>query len=68
MRVKRLLALEDKMLYILELKNGVLVPKLSGGVKLIKRDDNVELTDDAALSALRSVKEIEERAISRTQA
>ncbi|WP_042373655.1 hypothetical protein [Bacteroides neonati] len=59
--------LEDKMLYILELKNGVLVPKLSGGVKLIKRDDNVELTDDAALSALRSVKEIEERAISRTK-
>ncbi len=59
--------LEDKMLYILELKNGVLVPKLSGGVKLIKRDDNVELTDDAAMSALRSVKEIEERAISRTK-
>ncbi len=59
--------LEDKMLYILEQKNGVLVPKLSGGVKLIKKDDNVELTDDAALSALRSVKEIEDRAISRTK-
>ena len=44
--------LEDKMLYILEQKNGVLVPKLSGGVKLIKKDDNVALTDDAALSAL----------------